>query len=280
MPTHQAHTTTLRRAPSTTALSLLAGLTSIGLTSLAQANTISQTVPFDVDGLVDADFPQFQKFDTMGGLRELTGLTLSYDQNFRLDLTIESNGPTAINSGDWLLDAGYISLHQLGPATDPDEEEEEDDNDGGPPFLGPGATFQSGITADLGASDGFGNGGADSFDTLITDAYVNTISYDPIADASVYDAFTGEGVLDTVLAGFSELFFQYVNDPNWGPIDPNNPPEGPFGFFEDPFFGVFVTFNEIRHFGDITVTYEFRNVPAPMTAAPLALLALAARRRR
>ena len=94
------------------------------------------------------------------------------------------------------------------------------------------------------------------------------------------DTLTGQGTLTTLLAGFAEIFGGYNSDPMFPEVDPNNPPDGPFFPFQDPFYGVFVDVVDIRHQGTITVTYEFRAVPAPASAMLLGAAGLAATRRR
>lgn len=252
----------------TTSLLVLAAAT-----SLAHAGIESQVVNFDHG--FEGEFINFQQFDTMGGTRELTGLSLSYDQTITLDLLIQSNGYTALNDGDWLMDAGYLSIHQFGLA------EEGGDGEPGPPFIGPGAVFDQ-VSGDLGISDGYNNGGIDTLNAIITDSFVFNASFDGSTefDQRMFDAFTGPGTLETFMAGFSELFFQWINDPNWI-VDPNNPPEGPFdGPFIDPFYGIFVDLQSLSHSGAITVNYEFTTVPAPSALALLAGAALGTTRRR
>jgi len=250
-------------------------LTLTALSTLAHSEVISQVVSFDAG--FEGEIISFEQFDTMGGTRELTGLSLSYDQTISLDLMAQSNGYTALNSGDWLLDTGYLSIHQFGLV-----EERGGDGDPGPPFIGPGAVFDI-ITSDLGISDGYNNGGIDTHLFNISDSFIFDASYDGSNefDQRMFDAFTGPGTLDTILGGFIEGFFQWVNDPNWV-VDPNNPPDGPFGgpFGGDPYHGIFVDFLALSHSGDITVNYEYTSVPAPSSAAVIGVLGIAGMRRR
>ena len=245
------------------------------MSSLAHAEVINQVVSFNSG--FDGTFISFEKFDTMGGTRELTGLSLSYDQTISLDLQAQSNGYTALNAGDWLLDTGFISLHQFGLV-----EGRGGDGDPGPPFIGPGAIFDT-VTSDLGVSDGYNNGGIDTMQFNISDSFIFEAEYDGSTefDQRMFEAFTGTGSLDTFLGGFIEGFFQWVNDPNWV-VDPDNPPDGPFGgpFGGDPFYGIFVDYLALSHSGDITVTYEYATVPAPTSAGVLAIAGLVATRRR
>lgn len=236
----------------------------------ACAGTISQTVDFSHG--FDGEIVTFQKFDTMGGTRALTGMSLSYAQSITIDYHVESNGPTAVAAGDWEIALAYNSIHQFGLI----------DNDPDPPFIGPGAAFEGGITAALGASDGYNGAGPDTFyGSVNTGSFVFDADYDTSTDfgLDMLDTFTGTGSLDTFFSGFSELFGGWNNDPGWV-VDPNNPPDGPFGIFEDPYYGFFVTMDNILHQGQITVVYEYTTVPAPATASLAAIALLATRRRR
>lgn len=254
-------------------------LTLAAISSTALAGISTQVVSFE-SGFAGTNI-NFEQFDTMGGTRELTGLSLSYDQTISLDMTFQSNGYTALNEGDWSLDTGYISLHQFGLAEDGGEQPRGGDGNPGPPFIGPGAIFDV-ISGDLGISDGYNNGGIDTMLANISESFIYNASYDGSDEFSqrMFDAFTGPGTLETYLGGFIEGFFQWINDPNWV-VDPNNPPDGPFdGPFIDPYYGIFVNFDELQHFGDITVTYEYETIPTPSGAALLALAGLATTRRR
>lgn len=245
--------------------------------ALAQVGSESFVVPFDYNPAIDAAFPELQMFDTLGGARELTGVTLGYDQTISFDVRLEQNSPVAIEDGNFFADIIYISLHQLG--TDDGGGDDDDDN-AGPPFLGPGAAGDL-FSAPLAPTDGFNGSGADSFTTSFSSGEFNfTSSADADTAPAVLDALTGQGNLTTVLAGFTEIFGGYNSDPMFPAVDPNNPPDGPFFPFQDPFYGVFVDVFNIQHQGTITVTYDFQVVPAPASAMCIGLAGLAATRRR
>ena len=82
----------------------IAALTLASIASISHADVISQVVSFDAG--FDGTFVNFEQFDTMGGTRELTGLSLSYDQTMSLDMTFQSNGYTALSDGDWTMGTG------------------------------------------------------------------------------------------------------------------------------------------------------------------------------
>ncbi len=235
--------------------------------TLVVAETLEQTIPFDYDVNSGPIFPVIESFDTQGGQRELTGVTFEFNHNFDLEMFVESTGPTAINSGDFLVDFTYITLYQLG-TVDGGKKEGGPSND--PPFFGPGAFFAESVTGALAAYDGVpGNDGPDAFRRNFSDTFTVTQHYDG-ADPDVLAAVTDVGQLTTVFGGFSETFFRWINDPNW-------PAPGLFPEYPDD-AALWISTPTFRHSGDITITYEF--VPEPATAGSLAALALFALRRR
>ncbi len=244
-------------------------LLAMATASAAFADTLTHSVGFSHG--FDGEVVTFQKFDTLGGARKLTGMSLSYEQSISIGFHLESNGYTAVASGDWFLDIAYNSLHQFGLI----------DNDPNPPFIGPGAAYEGGITGDLGISDGYNGGGPDThFGSVETGVFTFDAWWDR-TDAfgrDMLETFTGTGSLDTYFSGYSEMFGGWINDPNWV-VDPNNPPDGPFNPWEDPYYGFFVTLDSLIQSGTITVTYEYV-VPAPATALLGLFGVLATSRRR
>lgn len=233
------------------------------LPAAAAADTITQTVPFDYDASFGVTFPVLQGFETLGGTRQLTGVTFEFRHNFAFDVFLESTGPTAVAAADFGLDVAYVTLYQLGEAGGDDD----------PPFLGPGAMFVEDISGSLAAYDGIpGNDGPDSFRGSFSEAFTVTQTYGA-EEPAVLAALTDVGPLTTVLGGFTELFFEWLDDPNW-PLPPGGVPEYP----DDA--AVWVSFPTFRHFGEIAVTYEYTVVPEPASAGLLAGLAGCVRRRR
>lgn len=229
----------------------------------ASADVITQTVPFDYDANFGATLPVIQGFDTLGGTRQLTGLTIELRNNFDMDMFIESTGPTAVADGDFLLSTFFNILFQLGPAPEKGEPP--------PPLFGLGSFFVSDISGDLAAYDGVpGNDGPDSLRRNFVDSFVSTQTVG-LDEPDILAAVTDVGPLTTVLGGFGEFFFAWVNDPGW--------PTPPGGFPEYPTdAAVWVSTPEFRHFGELVVSYEF--VPEPTSLALFAPLALFALRRR
>ena len=234
--------------------------------TIAGAGIQTQTVDFDYSAFTGANI-SFARFDSMGGTRELTGLRISYDQQFDLEVLVESNGPTSLSAGDWDIEAGFYSLHQFGVFSDGRG------GDGGPsfPLIGTGGVFDV-FTADLGASDGYNGTGPDTYIGSASNASVFMMDYDrsTTLGGDLLDVFTGGGVLETFIGGISEILGQWHNDPMWE-VDPNNPPDGPWDDnpFIDPYYGFFSTFLTLEHSGSIDVTFEYATVPAPGGAALL-----------
>lgn len=242
----------------------------VALAGSASAQTVTQVVPFDYDVNVDVAFPEFELFDTMGGTRQLTGVTLSYDQSISITTRIEQNSPIAIAADNFYAEISYISLHQLGLA---------DDNPNAP-FLGPGAAGASVVAPELAPSDGYNGTGPDSYVETIDSGMFNFTAVYDSSNQNYLDVFTGQGTLTTLLGGFSEIFGGYNEDPGFPDVDPNNPPDGPFFPFQDPYYGVFVELPSIHHQGTITATYEYELVPAPASVSLAGLAAFGLTRRR
>jgi hypothetical protein len=229
--------------------------------SAAIADIATQTVPFDYDVASGIAFPLVERFDTLGGARQLQGVTFEFRHNFAVDVYVESTGPTPVGADDFALSVSSFGIFQLGEA-------HED-----PPFLGPGGFFVKNASGDLGAYDNVpGNDGPDSYRRSFTDVFTAIQEYGP-AEPDVLAAVTGSGTLTTVLGGFTELFFGWNNDPNW-PVPPGGVPEYPTDA------AIWVSTPTFRHFGEIVITYEYANVPAPAGAAAFAFLAAGSLSRR
>lgn len=211
----------------------------------------------------------------MGGTRELTGVRFDFNHNFQQDIALESTGPTAVSAGDLLIEFGFISIFQLGTVmdgggdTDPDDDP---DGDGGsqPPFFGPGATFTGFFSTDLPAYNG--NPGENVYRQTFSESYSNSWDYG-VGDSAVLDAVTGTGSLETVLGGFAEIQFNWVNAPGWpapGGFFPNYPNDAT----------VWAGWDQLRHFGSLSVTYSYNVIPAPGMLALTGAMGLVATRRR
>lgn len=235
------------------------------LAATAAAGTTQQTVQFDYQPLAGTILLDIQKFDTLGGTRKLENVNFTFRHNFRLNLFLESTGPTPIAAGDFGMNFFFISVLQLGTL--------DENGEGSFPFFGPGGVGLTDFSAPLGAFDGVaGNNGPDSASGLFTDAFTSSFTFLP-DEQPVLDALTGTGSLSTVYGGFTELQFWWNNDPGWEP-PASGVPEYPI----DP--ALWLELREFRHWGEIDITYEYSQVPAPMSVLPLLGLAAFARRRR
>ena len=232
--------------------------------TLAHAGTITQVVPFDYDPNLAFAFPEFTQFDTQGGTRELLSVELSYDQTISFEVRAEQNSPVPLPADNFFAFIDYLSLHQLGTV-----DEALRGGGGDPPFLGPGA-YGISISPALGPTDGFNGTGPDTYSEVANSGLFNfTAAFLAGADQNYIDAFIGTGILTTVLGGFTEIFGGFNEDPGFPAVDPNNPPEGNFSPFEDPYYGVFLDFFNFRHQGTITATYQYRLIPTPAAATLL-----------
>lgn len=228
---------------------------------LASAETITEIVPFDYNANDGVTFPVLQGFDSQGGTRQLTAVTFDFHHNFDVELFFESTGPTPVAAEDFSLTFIYNTLFQLGTL----------DGENNPPGFGIGGLFLGGISGDMAAYDGIpGNDGPDSIRRSLTDAFTASQTY-TLAEPDVLAAVTDSGPLTTVLGGYNELFFEWINDPGW-PFPPGGLPEYPSDA------AVWVYWPTQRHYGEIEITYEYAPIPEPRMGG-MALVALAALRR-
>lgn len=236
------------------------------LASAAHAGVVTQTVPFDYNPNNGVLLPVIQGFDTLGGTRELTAVTFTFNQTFTLNLFTESTGPTPLQAGDYSFNFGFLFVVQLGLASDKNPS---------PPFFGPGGFFAGDISHNLSAYDGIpGNDGPDANRSTFTDAYAAEQTYVPTDDPSLFAALVDVGDITCVLGGFTEVFFGWVNPPAW-PQPGGDFPEYPADA------ALWFDWSDFRHSGDFIITYEYANVPTPGAALPLAAAgALTLRRRR
>ncbi|GJM24855.1 MAG: hypothetical protein DHS20C16_12700 [Phycisphaerae bacterium] len=156
-------------------------LVALGLiTSTAQATIVTQTIPFDHTGGL---FPQFtiDYFDTMGGSRMLTGVTIELDGVADLDVSAENLSNTPANG--WFLDAAILPRFELLNAEKTS--------------FGIGASPYPLFSANLAASDGEEGSGPDfiQFPTGSVNLH-GDIDLNPID----FGIFEGAGSVDAMLA--------------------------------------------------------------------------------
>ena len=220
--------------------------------ALAGVQTTSQSFSFSsgqTPALLDFDY-----FNTMGGTRQLTGVSIDLNVDVFAVMTFENYTLEPVAAGTWSAEVFANFVFQAG---------NDDGGEGnGPPFFGLGG-IGGDFTMDLPA--GTDNPNPDPFeppvvpgtaDYVFGSAQVHSVIE---AEPHTFDDFTGEGTFTGVYGQFQEFLF--LDGPGWGLLN-----------------GYFSTFDET---GTLTIRYEYTTIPAPASAAMLgALGALGNRRRR
>jgi len=219
--------------------------------ALAGVQTTSQSFSFS-SGQTPA-FLDFDYFNTMGGTRQLTGVTIRLDVDVFAVMTFENYTLDPVASGTWSAEVLANFVFQAGT---------DDGGEGnGPPFFGLGGIGGE-FTMDLPA--GTPNPNPDPFEPpvfpgtaeyVFGDAQIHSVIE---ADAFTFDDFTGDGTFTGVYGQFQEFLF--LDGPGWGLLG-----------------GYFSTFDET---GTLTIEYEYTTIPAPASAVLLAGLGSFGFRRR
>lgn len=224
--------------------------------SSASAETISQTIPFDWGFMNDDPITlSIQGFDNQDGTRQLTEIRFVWEGAYSIDYRLENTGPTAVTGEDYWLLLEHNALHIYGP-------------DGGEPFYTPSALWLP-LAQNLD-----GNGGI--FENTHIEPYTNIVVSDPINYPTTFEIFDTPGQIDSVFGGFGFLQFFWLNEPvGW------DPPSGPFG---DPVYptddAIWFFYDNARHYGTLTVEYDYTTVPAPGALALLGVGGIGAMSRR
>jgi hypothetical protein len=221
----------------------IAGLFALAFSMTSNAQTITQEADFFFD-VQDANDPvqlSFNAFDTMGGTRTLTGVSVAAFSSFSLEMIAENGEDYAIGADEWFVEAAIFNNVVFSP---------DEANEVAIPGLG-GVGYGP-LSADLAASDGVEQSGDDSVFYSFKDEYSG------IRDALPFQIsnFEGSGQLEAEIYPFLSLS-----------IPP--PP---------PFFDLWIT-NHLN-FGTVELTYSYTEVPAPASASLVALAGLVAARRR
>jgi hypothetical protein len=234
-----------------------AAVAGVLLATVARAGTITQTVNYDFP-FEETPLLTFNGFDDQGGTLQLDRVTFDWDLNYEVNYRLENTGPTPLNAGDFYLAQEYYNVHQLGVGD-------------GHPAYGPGATFFAIDNVGLGAYDP-APGGDDVYQGSFTDGYLRTLEFTPGDAPDILQAMTQANPIDTVYGGFGGLMFWWINDPGW------DQPAGPEPVYpSDAALWYFLEYT--RHFGSVTLTYDYSPVPEPALTAVLAAAFLAIRRR-
>lgn len=95
----------------TTTLAVLTGLAASACVLAAQQ---TQTVPFewDVQESNTAVLLDYDPFDDMGGTRELTGVSFSFESLYSLNMLAENGEDEPISGDDWFIET--VTLFQMG----------------------------------------------------------------------------------------------------------------------------------------------------------------------
>ncbi|GAB5496790.1 MAG: hypothetical protein Phyf2KO_18700 [Phycisphaerales bacterium] len=211
-------------------------------TSNAQ-QTITQTRDFFFDAVtLNEPVPlSFDAFDTMGGTRQLTGVSFAAQSSFSLEIIAENGEDFAINSDEWFFEAAIFNNLSFNP-----------DQPGEVNVFGLGGVGYGPLSADLAPSDGVEQEGPDSVFYSFKDEYSGFRDALPFQVSS----FEGSGQLDAEIYPFLSLTLP--------------PPP--------PFFDLWIT-NHIN-FGTVELTYSYTEIPAPSSACLIAGAGLVASRRR
>lgn len=152
-----------------------------------QANVIVQFSEFNFD-VHQANTPaalNFEAFDTMGGTRLLTGVTIDLKSSFTLGMLAENGEDYAIGPDDWFVEAGLFNNIAIGETI----------------FNGVGGTGYGPLSAALEASDGVSQSGADSVSWYFEGGLEATRQALPFQ----MSAFVGSGQLDAEIYPFLSL---------------------------------------------------------------------------
>lgn len=232
---------------------LAAILVAAAAATASAENTITQTFNFDWDSSQPFLMPTFDAFDTMGGTRELTRVSLSTQASMTIDITIENYDAVPYDAGTWTAGVSQSAVLFF----QGDDGGGDDDGESAPGF-GLGGVFAGGITGDLSAGDGgfpFGTPGDVKVVTSASDSFSTVRD----ADASSFDFFSSGEPLTALLGTLSDAFVDV--------------PGGGGG-------GIFINITDTAMSGSISLVYEYALIPAPGGLALLGAGALVASRRR
>ncbi len=227
----------------------------------AHAGTYTQTVNYSFT-FEEAPFLTFDGFDDQGGALQLDAMSFDWNLNYAIDYRVENTGPTAVAAGDFSMTIDYYNIHQLGIGD-------------GFPAYGSGGMYTSIEDVALAAYDP-APGGDDTHYGEYAFGYDRVLEFTAVDDPVFIEAMVQPGEIETVYGGFGGIQFFWINEPiGW------DPPSGPFG---EPIYptddAIWLFLESTRHFGTVTLTYEYSEVPEPTTAVLVGAMSLVVLRRR
>ncbi len=159
----------------------------VSATGIAQAEVMTQTSDYFWD-VQEANAPaplSFQAFDTMGGTRELTGISVSVDAFYSLEMIAENREDYAITTSDWFVEAAIFNNLSFNGYT----------------VFGLGSTGYGPLSADLAIADGIEQSGNDAVHWSFKDSISGQRDLMPFA----FDAFIGSGEMEADIYPFLSL---------------------------------------------------------------------------
>lgn len=226
-----------------TTVTTLGLLVAISTASAHAQQTITQSRDY-VFNVQVANTPvafSFDAFDTMGGTRQLTGVSISASSDFSLEMIAENAEDYAITSDDWFFEAAIFNNVVFNP-------EQSDEV----AIFGLGGVGYGPLSADLDASDGVDQKGLDAIFYSYKDSYAGFRDALPFQISN----FEGSGQIDAEIYPFLSLA---ISAPA-------------------PFIDLWIT-NHLNS-GSVELTYTYTTVPAPTSACVIGGAALLATRRR
>lgn len=166
------------------------------------AGTETVSTSWDVDMYTLYESPTIARFDTLGGRRQLDGMTIAVDHAAVMTLLVENGSPIALSAEDYVFQFYFQTIMQLGAV---------EDDDDSPPFFGPGA-FGASVSVDLPAGDDDPETEGYAYEETFTEEVQFEAHYDPVETPTYLDAMIGEEPITVVVGGFSEYWVDWIND--------------------------------------------------------------------
>jgi hypothetical protein len=171
-----------------------------------EPGTETVSASWDVDMFTLYESPTLPRFDTLGGRRQLDGMTIAIHHTATMTVFVENAADAPLSADAYAHEYFFQTLVQLGV-----EEETPPEDAEGPPFFGPGA-FLAVVSEDLAAADGVRDSGPDYHAETVFDEMQFEAHYDRVDTERYLDAMTGTGEVQLVVGGFTESFVYWEED--------------------------------------------------------------------